>query len=85
METTNITQPREYTEEELRWAIAAEAQEELQQLNPDSLIGWSETGNIPQPNETKKLADLPSQVQEGIRKGLESVARGKSSRWEFTK
>ena len=76
------TKNRECTEPEIKQAIALESQKQLEELNPEYRIGWSETGDIPKPYETIKFGDLPLKVQSGIREGLASAARGELESWE---
>ena len=71
------------TKTQLKDAIAFESQKELEKLNPDYLIGYSETGNIPQSDETIRFGDLPQEEQESIQQALASQARGELERWEF--
>ena len=73
---------REYTEAEIKQQIALDSQKQLEELNPEYLIGWSKTGDIPKPNETIRFDDLPFKVQVGIPEGLASAARGELERWE---
>lgn len=77
------TTSNKLSDEEMRWAIAEEAKVELERLNPDYLI---DSYDIADPEGTRRsirFGDLPVEVQEGIRRGLESNARGESTRWEY--
>lgn len=75
--------PKQYTDEEIRQIFIELAKKDIEDLNPDFLIGYSPTGGIPKPDENIRFGDLPLENQEGIRKGLESIAKGEVSRWEI--
>ncbi|MGH2416233.1 MAG: hypothetical protein ACRDEA_21590 [Microcystaceae cyanobacterium] len=66
----------QYTEEEMRQAIAAESKIELSQLNRDYLVGHHQT-------ETIRFGDLPLYEQESLRKALEAQARGEVVKYEL--
>ncbi|PSF32243.1 hypothetical protein C7H19_21665 [Aphanothece hegewaldii CCALA 016] len=74
---------RQYTDEEIRQILMEQAKKDLKSINPDTLIILSFPEEITKPNENIRFGDLPLENQEGIRKGLESIAKGEVSRWEI--
>lgn len=74
---------RQYNDEEVRQILMEQAKKDLEAINPDTLIGLSSPEEISKPGENIRFGDLPLENQEGIRKGLESIAKGEVSRWEI--
>ena len=73
---------KQYTDEEIR-QIIEQAKKDLEDLNPDFLIGFSPTGDIPKPDENIRFGDLPLWEQEAFREGLEEQARGEIVKYTF--
>lgn len=74
---------RQYTDDEIRQIFIEQAKKDLENLNPDFLIGCSPTDGIPKPDENIRFGDLPLWEQKAFKEALEEQARGEIVKYTF--
>lgn len=75
--------PIQYTDHEICQILMEQAKKDLEAIDPDTLIELSSSEEILKRDKNIRFGDLPLENQEGIREGLEFIAKGEISRWEI--